>query len=97
MCGIEQVIEELFYAKEEANQQTHAACLDIGDKLAERVLIEYQDVSKVTSKFVNELGGDYSMSKTTRKEKEQVYVICANNNPSEQNFAIFQDALSHIG
>ena len=71
MCGIEQVIEELFYAKEEENRQTHTACLDIGEKLSKQVLIEYQDVSKVTSKFVNELGGDYSISKTTRKEKEK--------------------------
>ena len=30
-------------------------------------LIEYQGVSKVTSKFVNELGGEYIISKTTHK------------------------------
>ena len=95
MCGIEQVIEELFYAKEEANQQTHAACLDIGDKLSKRVLIEYQDVSKITIKFVNELGGEYIMSKRTRKEKEQGYNIRANNNPLEQEFAIIRNTLSH--
>ena len=69
MCGIKQVIEQLLYAKAAANRQTYAACLDIGDELAKRFLIEYQDVSKVTSKFFNELGGEYGMSKTTRKEK----------------------------
>ena len=37
------------------------------------------------------------MSKTTPKEKEQGYGICANNDPSEINFAIFRDALSHMG
>ena len=36
------------------------------------------------------------MSKTTRKEKEQKYGICANNDPPEQSFAIFQDDLSHM-
>ena len=70
--------------------------MDISDELAKLVLIEYQDVSKVTSKFVNELGGEYSMYKTTYKEKEQGYGICANNNPSEQKFAICRDALSHM-
>ena len=30
---------------------------------------------------LNELRGEYSMSKTTRKEKEQGYGICANNDP----------------
>ena len=53
MCGIEQVIEELLYAKEAANRQTHESCLNIGNELAKQVLVEYQDVSKVTSKFVN--------------------------------------------
>ena len=37
------------------------------------------------------------MSKTTPKEKEQVYGIRANNNPSERNLEIFRDALSHMG
>ena len=37
--GIAQVIEELLYAKEGENLQTHAACLDIGHELAEQVLI----------------------------------------------------------
>ena len=32
-----------------------------------------------------------------RKEKEQGYRIFANNDLSEQNFAILQDALSHMG
>ena len=57
MCGIEKFIEELFYAKEVENRQTHAACLDIGDELSERFLIDYRSFSIVTSKFVNELGG----------------------------------------
>ena len=71
--------------------------MDIGDELAKQVLIEYQDVSKVTCKFVNELGGEYSMTNTTRKEKKQGYGICKNNDPLEQNFAIFRDDLSHMG
>ena len=88
MCGIDKFIEELFYAKQAENQQTHADFLDIGDKLSKRVLIEYQDVSKLTSTSVNELGGEYSMSKTTRKDKEQGYDIRANNDPLEFFFNI---------
>ena len=37
------------------------------------------------------------MSKTTPKDKEQGYGIRANNDQSERNFAIFRDALSHMG
>ena len=69
MCGMELVIEELFYMKEAANRQTYATSLDLGDELAEWLLIEFQDTSKVTYYYVNNLGGKYSMSKTTPKEK----------------------------
>ena len=56
-----------------------------------------QDTSNVTHYYVNDLGGKYSMSITTPKEKEQGYGIRANNNPSERIFAIFRYALSHMG
>ena len=72
-------------------------CLDLGDELAERLLVDFQDTSKVTHYYVNYLGGKYSMSKSTPKEKEEGYGIRANNVPSGQNFAIFRDALSHMG
>ena len=68
-------------------------CVDIGDKLAERLLVEFQDTSKVTHYYVNDLGVKYSMSKTTPKEKEQGYGIRANTDPSEQKIAIFRDSL----
>ena len=67
--GMELVIEELFYPKEAANRQTYATCFNLGDELAERILVEFQDTSKVTHYYVNDLGGKYSMSKTTPKEK----------------------------
>ena len=57
-------------------------CLDLVDELAKQLLIEFQDTSKVTHYYVNDLGGKYSMSKTTPKEKEQGYGILANNNLS---------------
>ena len=83
VCGMELVIEELFYPKEAANRQTYATCCDLGDELAKQTLVEFQDTSKVTHYYVNDLGGKYSMSKTTPKEKEQGYSIRANNDPSE--------------
>ena len=65
VCGMELVIEELFYLKEAANRQTHATSLGLGDELTERLLVEFQDTSKVTHYYVNDLEGKYSMSKTT--------------------------------
>ena len=72
-CGMELVIEELFYPKEAANRYTYATSFDLGDELAERILVEFQDTSKVTHYYVNDLGVKNSMSKTTPKEKEQGY------------------------
>ena len=97
VCGMELLIEELFYPKEDANRQTYATSLDLGDALTERLSVEFQDTSKVTHYHVNNLGGKYSMSKTTPKDKEQGYCIRANNDPSERNFSIFRDSLSHMG
>ena len=87
----------MFYLKEAANRQTYATSLVLGDELAERLLVEFQDISKVTHDYVNDLGGKYSMSKITPKEKEQGYGIRANNDPSEQNCTIVRYALSHMG
>ena len=72
-------------------------CLDLGDELAERLLVEFQDTSKVTHYYVNDLGVKYRIYKATPNEKEQGYSIRANNDPSERNFAIFRYALSHMG
>ena len=71
VCDMELVIEELFYTKEVTNRQMYATSLDLGDRLAERLLVEFQGTSKVTHHYVNGLGAKYSMSKTTPKEKEQ--------------------------
>ena len=45
VCSIELVIEEFFYPKEDANRQTYATSLDLGDELAERILVEFQAIS----------------------------------------------------
>ena len=97
ICGVEMVIDELFYPKLASNKNTYDICLDLGDELAERMLVEYQDESKVMHFYINDLGGKYSMSKTSRKEKEDGYGIVPNNDASERNFAIFRDALQHMG
>ena len=97
VCGMQLVIEEFFYPKEAANQQTYATSLDLGDELVERLLVEFQDTSKVTHYYVKDLGGNYSMSKTTPTEKEQGYGIRVNNDPSKRNVAIFRYALSQMG
>ena len=94
---MELVIYELFYPKEAANRQTCEICLDLGDELAERLLVELQDETKVMSFYINELGGKYSMKQTSRKEKKEGYGILPNNDPSEREFAIHRDAMSHMG
>ena len=43
VCGMELVIEELFYPKEAANRQMYATSLNISDELAERLLVEFKD------------------------------------------------------
>ena len=40
VCGMELVIEELFYPKEATNRQTYATSLYFGDELSERLTLE---------------------------------------------------------
>ena len=47
--------------------------------------------------YVSKLDGEYSMKNTTEEEKRQGYGICANNDVSEGNFAVFDNALSMMG
>ena len=82
MCGMELVIEELLYPKEAANRQAYATSLYLGDELAERLLVEFQDTSKVTHYYVNNLGVSIASPKKHPKEKEQGYDIHANKDPS---------------
>ena len=57
VCGMELVIEDFFCPKEAVNRQTYATSLDLGYELAERLLVEFQDTSKLTHYYVNNLGG----------------------------------------
>ena len=67
VCGMALLIEELFYPKEAANWQTYATSLDLGDELSDWLLVGFQDTSKVTHYYVNNLGDKYSMYKITPK------------------------------
>ena len=46
VCGMKLVIGKLFYPKEAANRQTYATSLDLGDELAERLLLSFKILPK---------------------------------------------------
>ena len=84
MCGMELVIEELFYPKEASNRQTYATILDFGDELAERLLVEFQDASKVTHYYVNYLGVSIACPKThPKRRKKDTASVPTTINPKE--------------
>ena len=82
MCNTKVVIAELFYTREAINWQTHQTCLDLGDKLTERLVVGYQDTLKVMRCYIDVLGGKYGTLKTIRKEKEAWDRVRTNNDPS---------------
>jgi len=66
--------------KEQANCQTLATCLDLGNELAERILVEFQYPSKGMGFYVNKLDGKCSVNKTTVEEKKAEYsIVCVND------------------
>jgi hypothetical protein len=95
--GMKLVREELFYPQRIENRETHECCVMLSLEVANCLIIEFQDTSKVTHMYVNKLDGKLSMKKTSAEDKRDGYGIRANNDPSEQNFAVFDDALSTMG
>ena len=81
--GMKLVCKELFYPTRIENRETHDCCVMLSLELANCLIIESQDTTKVTHKYVNKLDGEYSMNKTSEKEKQNGYGIRANNDPSE--------------
>ena len=46
-------------------------CLDLGDELAERLLVEFQDTSKVTHYYVKDLGVSIACPKPHPKRRNK--------------------------
>ena len=55
--------------------------------------IEFTDTQKATSEQLSAINGAKSWSVITEEEKLACLGMRANNDPSEQNFAVFSDAL----
>ena len=95
--GMKLVREELFYPKRIENRETHATCLLLAQELASTLILEFQDTTKVTCLYLSKLDGEYSTKNLTEEQLEEGYGIRANNDTSEGNFAVFDDALSSMG
>ena len=95
--GMKLAQEEFFYPTKIQNRDSNDCCLMLATDFAHCLIIEFHDTTKVTYMYVSKRDGEYSMKKTTEEEKRQGYGIRANNDVSEGNFAVFDDALSTMG
>ena len=95
--GMKLAREEFFYPTKVQNRESNDCCLLLATDFANCIIVEFQDTKKVTHMYVSKLDGQYSMKNTTEEEKRQGYGIRANNDVSEGNFAVFDDALSTMG
>ena len=95
--GMKLAREEFFYPTKIQNRESNDCCLLLATDFANCLILEFHDTNKVTYMYVSKRDGEYSMKKTTEEEKRQGYGIRANNDVSEGNFAVFDDALSTMG
>jgi hypothetical protein len=70
--GMKLVHEELFYPTRIENRETHDCYVMLSLELANCLIIEFQDTTKVTHKYVNNLDGEYSIKKLRQRRNRTV-------------------------
>ena len=93
MLGIDLAKAEIFYPKRSENRQTQVMCETLWVDIARCMCIEFTDTQKATSGQLSAINGAKSWSVITEEEKLACLGMRANNDPAEQNFAVFSDAL----
>ena len=79
------------------NRATHECCCWLSKDLASTLVLDMANPTKVTMELVTKLNGKRCKKNTTAAQKKAGYGIRANNDPAEQNFAVFDDALGQMG
>ena len=95
--GIKLVKSEVFSPVDADNRATHECCCWLSKDLASTLVLEMANPTKVTRELVTKLNGKRCKKNTTATQKKAGYGIRANNDPAEQNFAVFDDALGQMG
>ena len=95
--GIKIVKSEIFSPVDPDNRATHDCACWLSEDLAATLLLEMADPRKITKDLINKLDGDRCKKNTTAAQRKAGLGIRANNDPAEQNFAVFDDALNQMG
>ncbi len=95
--GMEMAKSQAFSPVDADERATYTRCVSLARDIASTMIMEMGDPSKVTSKYLDAFNGELSLKNKTAAQKKAGYGIRANNDPSEGNFAVFDDALSSSG
>ena len=97
VLGIDLAKAETFFPKRSENRQSTEMCVTLWQDVSRCMCIEFTDTRKATSEQLSAILGCKSWSVISEEEKEACLGMRANNDPAEQNFAVFSDALEMGG
>ena len=97
VLGIDLAKAEVFFPKRSENRQSQELSEDLWVDISRCLCIEFTNRRKATSKQLSAIQGLKSWSVISDREKEACIGMRANNDPAEQNFAVFTNALEMGG
>ena len=97
VLSVDKGTEMLFYPTDKQNMQTSELCATLASGLASCLILELEDPRKANSDYLSVKGGKYSWAKVSDADKDACMGMKAVNDPLEEVFATFMEALSTAG
>jgi hypothetical protein len=97
VLSVDKGTEMLIYRTERQNMQTDELCSTLAAELAACLILELEDPRKANSNYLSVMGGKYCWAQVSDAEKNACMGMKAVNDPSEDVFDTFTEALSTAG
>ena len=95
VLAIDGAVAELFYPTRMENRQSTPTCRELAVKLAIRGMAECVHPKKAIADHLSIINGKKSWIEISEDEKLATLGLRANNDPAEENFAVFSDAFEN--
>jgi hypothetical protein len=93
MVIIDEAMRELFWPCKCHNRETTEFYHHLTSGIASTLLLELEGTEKSTYEYLSVAMGKYSQAVIDKDEELPSVGMCANNDPAEENFAMFTDIL----
>jgi hypothetical protein len=95
VLAIDGAVAKIFYPTRHENRQTTPTCRTLAVRLGTRGIAECVHQKKAIASHLSAMNGKKSWVVTTEEEKAASFGLRANNDPAEENFAVFSNAFEN--